>query len=68
MTDAQELLVVLAILEAVAARSHAGEVTLVRSTAGWQVAFGRPNGLPPLENHASLVDGLRELIVEPVEL
>jgi hypothetical protein len=68
MIDAQELAVVAGLVEAVAARHYGGNVTLVRGPSGWQVAYGRPANLPALENHPTLVEGLRELIVEPVEL
>ena len=69
MTDAQELAVVLALVEAIAARHHDGKVTFVRSPAGWQVAFGVPANLPPgLENHSTLAGALLELVVEPVEI
>lgn len=68
MSDADELLTVARLVESIAARHYDGQVTMLHSPAGWQVAYGRPADVPDLENHPTLVEGLRELIVEPVEL
>jgi hypothetical protein len=66
MTDEQELAVVVALVQAIAARHYDGELTLVRSSAGWQAAFGSPPTDLGLGEHApSLLEALRELAVEP---